>query len=145
MPSNHDMLGQPLGAGCANKITVQDLDHAVLSVVQSLGIAVWLEGSSSAGAEQIVAHPGWGFRLMTMLTLTTGTAFIMWLGEQISDRGIGNGISLIIYAGIVVGLPGAVANTIQDVTTGGLSPISVIVLVAMMVLVVGAIVFVERA
>jgi preprotein translocase subunit SecY len=117
----------------------------VLSVVQSLGISVWLEGSSSAGAEQIVANPGWGFRLMTMLTLTTGTAFIMWLGEQISDRGIGNGISLIIYAGIVVGLPGAVANTIQDVTTGGLSPISVIVLVAMMVLVVGAIVFVERA
>ncbi len=82
---------------------------------------------------------------MTMLTLTTGTAFIMWLGEQISDRGIGNGISLIIFAGIVVGLPGAVANTIQDVSTGGLSPISVIVLVAVMVVVVGAIVFVERA
>jgi preprotein translocase subunit SecY len=117
----------------------------VLSVVQSLGISFWLESTSAPGAEQIVAHPGWGFRLMTMLTLTTGTAFIMWLGEQISDRGIGNGISLIIYAGIVVGLPGAVANTLQDVTTGALSPISVILLVAVMVLVVGAIVFVERA
>ena len=117
----------------------------VLSVVQSLGISFWLESTSAPGAEQIVANPGWGFRLMTMLTLTTGTAFIMWLGEQISDRGIGNGISLIIYAGIVVGLPGAVANTLQDVTTGALSPISVILLVAVMVLVVGAIVFVERA
>jgi preprotein translocase subunit SecY len=118
----------------------------LLSIVQSLGIAMWLEGNTLSGAAgQIVAHPGWGFRLMTMLTLTTGTAFIMWLGEQISERGIGNGISLIIYAGIVTGLPGAVANTIQDMRTGQLSPISVLVLVAVMVAVVGAIVFVERA
>jgi preprotein translocase subunit SecY len=117
----------------------------VLSVVQSLGIALWLEGNSAPGSEQIVMNPGWGFRLMTMLTLTTGTAFIMWLGEQISERGIGNGISLIIYAGIVVGLPSAVANTVTDVTTGQLSPISVLLLIVMMVLVVGAIVFVERA
>jgi preprotein translocase subunit SecY len=116
-----------------------------LSLVQSLGIALWLEGSSGPGAEQIVLNPGWGFKLMTMLTLTTGTAFIMWLGEQISERGIGNGISLIIYAGIVVGLPGAVANTITDVTTGQLSPISVLLLLVVMVVVVGAIVFVERA
>jgi preprotein translocase subunit SecY len=116
-----------------------------LSLVQSLGIALWLEGSSGPGAEQIVLNPGWGFKLMTMLTLTTGTAFIMWLGEQISERGIGNGISLIIYAGIVVGLPGAVANTITDVTTGPLSPISVLLLLVVMVVVVGAIVFVERA
>jgi preprotein translocase subunit SecY len=116
-----------------------------LSLVQSLGIALWLEGSSSPGAEQIVIQPGWSFRLMTMLTLTTGTAFIMWLGEQISDRGIGNGISLIIYAGIVVGFPNAVANTLTDVTTGQLSLISVLILVAVMVVVVGAIVFVERA
>jgi len=116
-----------------------------LSLVQSLGIALWLEGSSSPGAEQIVLEPGWSFRLMTMLTLTTGTAFIMWLGEQISDRGIGNGISLIIYAGIVVGFPNAVANTLTDVTTGQLSLISVLILVAVMVVVVAAIVFVERA
>jgi len=116
-----------------------------LSIVQSFGISLWLEGTSASGAEQIVLHPGWSFRLMTMLTLTTGTAFIMWLGEQISDRGIGNGISLIIYAGIIVGLPGAVINTIQDVTTGQLSPISVMILLVLMIAVIGAIVFVERA
>jgi preprotein translocase subunit SecY len=116
-----------------------------LSLVQSFGISIWLESNTAPGAEQIVLNPGWSFRLMTMLTLTTGTAFIMWLGEQISERGIGNGISLIIYAGIVVGLPGAVANTIQDVTTGSLSPIAVLFLLALMVAVVAAIVFVERA
>jgi preprotein translocase subunit SecY len=82
---------------------------------------------------------------MTVLTLTTGTAFIMWLGEQISERGIGNGISLIIFAGIVVGFPGAVVNTIRDLTTGQINAITVIVLVVAMVLVVAAIVFVERA
>jgi preprotein translocase subunit SecY len=117
----------------------------VLAFIQAFGIALWLEGSSGAGAEQIVLHPGWGFRFMTMLTLTTGTAFIMWLGEQISERGIGNGISLIIYAGIVVGLPQAVANTLQDLRTGQLSPISVLLLLVLMVAVVAAIVFVERA
>jgi preprotein translocase subunit SecY len=117
----------------------------VLSCVQSMGISLWLESSGVAGGEQIVMHPGWGFRLMTMLTLTTGTAFIMWLGEQISERGIGNGISLIIFAGIVVGFPGAVGGTIQDMMTGNISPIVVILLVALMVGVVGAIVFVERA
>ncbi|MBI4161151.1 MAG: preprotein translocase subunit SecY, partial [Acidobacteria bacterium] len=78
----------------------------LLSVVQSLGIAFWIEALPTGGAP-VVVDPGWGFRLMTVLTLTTGTAFIMWLGEQISVRGIGNGISLIIDAGIVVGLPGA--------------------------------------
>jgi preprotein translocase subunit SecY len=82
---------------------------------------------------------------MTVVTLTTGTAFIMWLGEQISERGIGNGISLIIYAGIVVGLPGAVANTWVDVTTGTITPIAVMLLLVLMVAVVGAIVLVERA
>ena len=79
----------------------------LLSFIQSFGIAKWLESaSSSAGVGQIVRHPGFSFEMMTVLTLTTGTAFIMWLGEQISERGIGNGISLIIYAGIVVGLAG---------------------------------------
>jgi preprotein translocase subunit SecY len=117
----------------------------LLSVVQSLGIAIWLQGNSGPGAEQIVVHPGWGFKLMTMLTLTTGTAFIMWLGEQISERGIGNGISLIIYAGIVAGLPKAVANTVQDLMTNQLQLFWVLILLAMMVAVVAAIVFVERA
>ena len=83
----------------------------VLSVVQSVGIAFWLENlTGGGGSGGVVPHPGWGFRMMTVLTLTTGTAFIMWVGEQISDRGIGNGISLIIYAGIVSGLPSAVAT-----------------------------------
>jgi preprotein translocase subunit SecY len=118
----------------------------ILSFVQSLGVAWWLESASvSAGVGQIVRNPGIGFQLLTVLTLTTGTAFIMWLGEQISERGIGNGISLIIYAGIVVGFPGAVVKTYQDWTTGALGPITIALLVIMMVLVVAAIVFVERA
>lgn len=117
----------------------------VLALVQSFGIAIWLESSGGAGGEQIVLNPGWGFKLMTMLTLTTGTAFVMWLGEQISERGIGNGISLIIYAGIVVGFPGAVDSTIRDMFRGDLSPIVVAFLTALMIAVVAAIVFVERA
>ena len=117
-----------------------------LSLVQSYGIAMWLQstdGGSNVG--RIVLDPGFGFQMMTVLTLTTGTSFIMWLGEQISERGIGNGISLIIYAGIVVGFPNAVAASIQDLRTGALNPIALLVLVAMMIAVVGAIVLVERA
>ncbi len=117
----------------------------LLSVIQSWGIAFWLESTSTGGMGQIVLQPGIAFQLMTVLTLTTGTAFIMWLGEQISERGIGNGISLIIYAGIVVGFPNAVASTVQDLKTGSLSPIQVLPLVSVMILVVAAIVFVERA
>jgi preprotein translocase subunit SecY len=118
----------------------------VLSCVQSFGIALWLQSASaSAGVGQIVTHPGLWFNLMTMLTLTTGTAFIMWLGEQISERGVGNGISLIIFAGIVVGLPNAVASTINDIKTGSLSPLAVLALLLVMTLVIAAIVFVERA
>src|SRR5881409_249825 len=83
----------------------------LLSVVQSLGIAFWLQKAVSPQVGVPIAPDGWGFRLMTVLTLTTGTAFIMWLGEQISERGIGNGISLIIYAGIIVGLPNAILST----------------------------------
>ena len=80
----------------------------VLSVVQALGIAFFLERTTEiAGGLPLVYNPGWGFRLMTVLTLTTGSAFVMWLGEQITERGIGNGMSLIIFAGIVVGLPSA--------------------------------------
>ncbi|MDH3627119.1 MAG: preprotein translocase subunit SecY [Acidobacteriota bacterium] len=117
-----------------------------LSLVQSFTIALWLQSTSlGAGTGQIVLNPGLGFQLMTMLTLTTGTAFIMWIGEQISERGIGNGISLIIYAGIVVGLPNAIANTIQDLQSGQIDLFVVLIIIAMMILVVAAIVFVERA
>jgi preprotein translocase subunit SecY len=118
----------------------------VLSFIQSLGIAFWLESLNAAGGgAPVVNSPGASFRAMTMLTLTTGTAFIMWVGEQISERGIGNGISLIIYAGIVSGLPNAVGTLIQDVTTGNLSVISLIILLALMTGIIGVIIWVERA
>src|SRR5712691_3563141 len=91
----------------------------VLAVVQALGIAVFLERQTQiAGGLPLVYQPGWGFRLMCVLTLTTGTTFIMWLGEQITERGIGNGMSLLIFAGIVVHLPTAVLVTLDQMSTG---------------------------
>jgi len=118
----------------------------VLSLIQGLGIAFWVESLNQAGGgSPIIPNPGWAFRAMTILTLTTGTAFIMWVGEQISERGIGNGISLIIYVGIVAGLPSAIGTLWQDITTGSLHPFVVLLLLVMMVLVVAAIVYVERA
>jgi preprotein translocase subunit SecY len=117
----------------------------LLSVVQSMGIAIWLEKSTQiAGGLPLVYNPGWGFRLMTVLTLTTGTTLIMWLGEQITERGIGNGMSLIIYAGIVVGLPTAVLTTFDQLRTGQMGLIRLILLIVVMVFVIAAIIFVER-
>jgi preprotein translocase subunit SecY len=117
----------------------------VLSVVQSLGIAVFLERQTElTGGLPLVYNAGWAFRLMTMLTLTTGTCFIMWLGEQITERGVGNGMSLIIYAGIVVGLPRAVLTTFDQMRTGQIGLIRILVLLILMILVIAAIVFVER-
>ncbi|HWP99163.1 MAG TPA: preprotein translocase subunit SecY [Vicinamibacterales bacterium] len=117
----------------------------LLSIVQSLGIAVFLEKQTGIqGGLPLVDNPGWGFRLMTVLTLTTGTTFVMWLGEQITERGIGNGMSLIIYAGIVVGFPRAVLTTLDQLRTGEMSLLRLVFLVVMMVAVVAAIVFVER-
>jgi preprotein translocase subunit SecY len=117
----------------------------LLSVVQSLGIAVFLErGTEVAGGLPLVYDPGWGFRLMTVLTLTTGTTLIMWLGEQITERGVGNGMSLIIFAGIVVGFPSAVLTTIDQLQTGQLGPIRMLILMLLMIAVVAAIIFVER-
>src|SRR5262245_4209413 len=92
----------------------------VLSIVQSLGIAIFLERQTIAARLPLVEHPGWAFRFMTVLTLTTGTSFIMWLGEQITERGIGNGMSLIIYSGIVVNFPRAVLQTLEQMRTGQL-------------------------
>src|ERR671921_132670 len=104
----------------------------LLSVVQALGIAYFLERNTGmAGGLPLVYSPGWGFRLMTVLTLTTGTCFIMWLGEQITERGIGNGMSLIIFAGIVVGLPSAVLLTFDQMATGQIGPIRVLFLFAL--------------
>lgn len=113
----------------------------VLSIIQGAGIAVWAQNA----VPQAVPHPGMGFILLTIITLTTGTAFIMWLGEQLTERGIGNGISLIIFAGIIVGLVPAIISTWQDVMNGRLGPIPVLLLLAMMVVVIGIVVFVERA
>jgi preprotein translocase subunit SecY len=116
-----------------------------LALIQGLFISVGLEGMTSPAGEMIVLDPGWGFRLMTILTLTSGTAFLMWLGEQVTERGIGNGISLIIFAGIVANMPSAIVSTYQLVATGQMSFIFLPILLAMMLAVVGFIVFVETA
>jgi preprotein translocase subunit SecY len=117
----------------------------LISIIQGTGIAIWLERMSAPGGAPLVPNPGWGFRMLTVLTLTTGTAFIMRLGEQISERGIGNGISLIIFAGIVVGLVPAVGTTIDLVQKGNLSAVVLVPLLVFMVLVVAFIVYMERA
>ena len=117
----------------------------VLSVIQSMTIATTLQATNMNG-QSLVYHPGWGFTMMTILTLTTGSAFIMWLGEQISERGIGNGMSLIIFVGIVVGLPRAVDDLVTKAKTAAWGPftgLALIFLVALMIAVVAFIVFVE--
>src|SRR4029453_12500773 len=116
----------------------------VLSLVQSFGIAVGLESMRSQTGAVLVPDPGWGFRLITMLTLTTGTALIMWLGEQISEKGIGNGISLIIFAGIVVRLPSAIVSSYTLISTGELSLFVFLGLIIMMVLVTAAVVVMQE-
>jgi len=116
----------------------------LLSVVQSLSIAIFLENMAQTGGLQIVDNPGWGFRFMTVLTLTTGSVLVMWLGEQITERGIGNGMSLLIYAGIVVGLPQAAMTTVQELSTGSRTLLELVLLLLLMVAVVAAVVFVER-
>jgi preprotein translocase subunit SecY len=117
----------------------------VISIIQGTGIAIWLEKMSTPTGQPLVPTPGWGFRALTVITLTTGTAFVMWLGEQISERGIGNGISLIIFAGIVVGLVPAIGKTVQSMQQGNLSIIALIPLLVFMVFVVAFIVYMERA
>ena len=117
----------------------------VLAGVQSLGYAIFLERQTEiAGGLPLVYEPGWAFRLGVMLTLTTGTMFIMWLGEQITERGIGNGMSLIIFAGIVVNFPSAVALTVEQLQTGQIGLLTMAILVVLMVGVVAAIIYVER-
>lgn len=110
----------------------------ILSIIQGFGISVGLERMGA------VIEPGWSFRLMSVITLTAGTAFIMWLGEQITERGIGNGISLIIFAGIVARMPTAIGNTFRLISTGAMGIFPIIILVVLMVAVVAAIIFVEQ-
>ncbi|MEO5361351.1 MAG: preprotein translocase subunit SecY [Nitrospirota bacterium] len=113
----------------------------VISLIQSFGIAVGLETMANG---QFIHNPGWGFRLVTMITLTAGTTFIMWLGEQITERGLGNGISLIIFAGIVARLPEAVINTGRLIKAGELSIIVMIIIFILMVGIIAGIIYMER-
>ena len=120
----------------------------ILSAMQSLGIAVTLERQTVSGGVPFVTNPGVSFVLMTVLTLTTGSVFIMWLGEQITERGVGNGMSLLIFAGIVVGLPRGIADLIDKVRTdawGAFTAPAMLMLIALMLAVVAFIVFVERS
>jgi preprotein translocase subunit SecY len=115
-----------------------------LSIVQAMGIAYGLEGMRSPSGLAIVPQPGWGFRILTVLTLTAGTALIMWLGEQISEKGIGNGISLIIFAGIVVRLPSAVQASYTLISTGELKLFVLLAIAAVMVAVTAAVVLMQE-
>jgi preprotein translocase subunit SecY len=116
-----------------------------LAIVQALGIAIFLERQTEvAGGLPLVYNPGWPFRLMCVLTLTTGTMFIMWLGEQITERGIGNGMSLLIFAGIVVQFPTDFLLTLDQMRTGQLGLIRLLFVLVLMVAVIAAIVLVER-
>ena len=119
----------------------------VLAMFQSFGIAMSLEGlnnQDTMGATgDVVTHAGWGFRLMTMITLTTGTCFIMWVGEQITERGIGNGISLLIFAGIVTDIPGGIFGYFQT-HKGSIQPLNLFAVFAIVLLTVATIVFFER-
>ena len=117
----------------------------VLSVIQGSFIAVGLEGMTGPGGEMIVLDPGVKFKLMTMITLTAGTAFLMWLGEQMTERGVGNGISLIIFAGIVARGPSAIINSVELVKAGEIQVFFVPFIILMMFGVIGLIVFFETA
>ena len=113
-------------------------------MIQGFGIAIGIE-SMVVGQSPVVPVGGWGFRILAAITLTAGTAFLMWLGEQITERGIGNGISLIIFAGIVARLPEAMLGVIQTMgAPGQLGPFGILLLLAFMIAVVGFIVLVER-
>jgi preprotein translocase subunit SecY len=116
----------------------------LICFIQAMGIAAFLQSLRSPGGARIVPNPGLGFQMLTVLTLTTGTIFIMWLGEQISERGIGNGISLIIFAGIVVDMPRGLQSIVTGLRTGNMDPLRVIFLIALMLAVIAIIVFVER-
>lgn len=117
----------------------------LLGIVQGFGIALYLESLKNSEGLLVVSDPGWAFRLMTVITLTTGTAFIMWLGEQITERGIGNGISLIIFAGIVADFPAALAQTITFAKSGQIQPTQLLMATVGVLATVAVIVFFERA
>lgn len=117
----------------------------LITIIQGFGIAVGLETMYSNSGAAVVPVPGWTFRIMTILTLTAGTVLIMWLGEQITEKGIGNGISLIIFSGIVVGIPGAAVKSYQLISMGEISIFIAIALLVFMLAVLAGVVFMERA
>ncbi len=120
----------------------------VLAIIQGYGISTWLKSSTSPAGSPLVPNPFVGivpFEVMTIITLTAGTCFIMWLGEQITERGIGNGASLIIFAGIAAGIPSGFMNSIQLVKNGEMSVLFALILLAVMVFVIGYIIFMEVA
>ena len=132
-------------AGRKRKTQYTRYGTVLLSIIQGLGISVGLESMTSPAGVAIVPYPGWGFRLVTIITLTAGTSFIMWLGEQITERGIGNGISLIIFGGIVAQMPSAIGNTVRLMTTGELGIFAILILIVLMVAVIAAIIYMEQA
>jgi preprotein translocase subunit SecY len=138
-------LSREEGAAGRKKITQYTRYGTVLiSVVQGLGIAVGVESMSSPTGASVVYLPGWGFRAITVITLTAGTVFLMWLGEKITEKGIGNGISLIIFAGIVAGLPSGLGRSFRLLGAGELSLFTALLLLVFMAAVLVGIVFVER-
>ncbi|MBI2569654.1 MAG: preprotein translocase subunit SecY [Candidatus Schekmanbacteria bacterium] len=116
-----------------------------LAAIQALGISLGLEAMQAPGGQAIVLSPGWGFRLMTTVTLMTGTAFLMWLGEQISERGIGNGISLLIFAGIVASLPQALVMTYDQLSHGVMAPLTAALIAVVAVVVTAGTVLMQQA
>ncbi len=116
----------------------------VLGIVQGMSIALYVETLKNGDGIAVVSDPGWAFRFITVITLTTGTAFIMWIGEQITERGIGNGISLIIFAGIVADFPQAIAQTVTFARSGQIQPTSLLLATVLILATVGVIVFFER-
>ncbi|WP_296304669.1 preprotein translocase subunit SecY [uncultured Desulfovibrio sp.] len=117
----------------------------LITLVQGLGIAVGLEAMRSPTGSSIVLDPGWQFRMLTMVTFTTGSMLVMWFGEQITERGIGNGISLIIFCGIVVGIPRGIIQSIELISSGSMSIFVAVAVVLLMAVVLAAIVFIETA
>lgn len=133
------------GAAGRRKITQYTRYATVLiTVIQGFGIAVGLENMHSPAGAPVVLEAGWAFRMITIATLTAGTVLIMWLGEQITEKGIGNGISLIIFSGIVAGIPGGIVKSGQLIKAGDMSVFTALVVLVLMVVVLGCIVFMER-
>ncbi len=116
----------------------------ILSIIQGFGIAISLERMSGPGGAMIVTAGGWGFRILTVITLTAGTAFLMWLGEKITERGIGNGISLIIFSGIVAGFWPAFGKVINLINAGQITIFLMVIVIVVMIAVIGFVVFMER-